>query len=533
MAGASRGHDRVAEHTTEVREDRTFLEQLIAASPSVIWRANADDMSPTYISPNVEQVLGYAPREVLGTRDWTNLIPSGDYEEFRAAATTAADQGKAQFESEHRFLHKNGTVRWIHTLTRFERDPTGKTTSVLNFSQDITARKVAEETGEQARLAAERASLAKNDFLSRMSHELRTPLNAVLGFAQLLEMDPLTPEQHESLSYILKAGRLLLDLINEVLDIARIEAGRLGISPEPVAVAEVTQEALALTAPLAADRDVRLRSEIFENVGSYVLADRQRLKQVLLNLLSNAVKYNHRGGHVTLSEEALPGRLRIRVTDTGAGIPQEKQGRLFIPFERLGTVKGGVEGTGLGLALSKGLTEAMGGSIGVVSQVGEGSTFWIDLPVADAPPERVEGMEDEGLVSTVSTLSERTSTVLYIEDNLSNLELIERILARRPSVKLVSAMQGRLGLTLAREHQPDLILLDQHLPDIPGDEVLRRLQMDLRTRLIPVVAISADQTPGHSDRLLAAGAHACLTKPVDVRELIRLVDATLKLRIGS
>jgi PAS domain S-box-containing protein len=522
----------VAEQTTEVREDKTFLEQLIAASPSVIWRADAHDMRVTYVSPNVERVLGYAPSELLGTRGWTALVPPEDYERFRSETAAASQQGKAQSESEHRFVHKDGTYRWMYTLTRFERNTAGKTTSILGFSQDITPRKVAEETVEQARLEAERASLAKNEFLSRMSHELRTPLNAVLGFAQLLEMDPLTSEQHESLSYILKAGRHLLDLINEVLDIARIEAGRLGISPEPVPVAEVTQEALALTAPLAADRDIRLRSEIFETVGSHVLADRQRLKQVLLNLLSNAVKYNRRGGEVVLSEEALPGRLRIRVTDTGPGIALEKQSRLFIPFERLGTVKGGVEGTGLGLALSKGLTEAMGGSIGVTSRVGEGSTFWIDLPVADAPAERVERMEDEGLLVPGGAPAEKISTVLYIEDNLSNFELIERVLARRPGVKLMSAMQGRIGLALAREHQPDLILLDLHLPDIPGDEVLRRLQTDLRTRLIPVVAISADPTPGQSERLLAAGAHACLTKPVDVRELIRLVDATLKLRIG-
>ncbi|MGQ0569922.1 MAG: ATP-binding protein [Armatimonadota bacterium] len=397
--------------------------------------------------------------------------------------------------------------------------------------QEIQHLKAAEETLEHGRLEAEKANQAKSEFLSRMSHELRTPLNAVLGFAQLLEMDPLTPEQHESLGYILKAGHHLLDLINEVLDIARIEAGRLTIAPEAVPLGEVTREALALIAPLAAERSVRVRSETFDDDGPYVLADRQRLKQVLLNLLTNAVKYNRAGGRVILSDETQENRLRIMVTDTGPGIPSDKTERLFIPFERLGTLQGGVEGTGLGLALSKRLMEAMGGAIGVESQVGRGSTFWIELPLAEGPGESVDRITEEVLVRPVGVPSERTCTVLYIEDNLSNLELIERILARRPAVKLLSAMQGRLGLSLAREHRPDLILLDIHLPDIPGDEILHRLQADPKTRLIPVVVMSSDPTPAQIEQLLAAGAHACLPKPVDVKELIRIVDGSLGLRI--
>ncbi len=521
----------MVERTTEVREDRSFLEQLIAASPSVIWRADADDMSVTYVSPNVEHILGCTPHDIVGTRTWMGRIHPGDYERFRADIAAAAKERKAQFESEYRFLHKDGGYRWLYTLTRFESDAAGQMKSVLGFGQDITERKVAEEAVEQARQEAERASLAKNEFLSRMSHELRTPLNAVLGFAQLLEMDPLSSEQHESLGYIIKAGRHLLDLINEVLDISRIEAGRLTISPEAVPVGEVAQEALALTAPLAAERDIRMRLDILDAAGYHVLADRQRLKQVLLNLLANAVKYNRRGGEVILSEEAFVERLRIRVTDTGPGIPADKQQRLFIPFERLGTARGGVEGTGLGLALSKGLTEAMGGAIGVDSEVGRGSTFWVELPLAEAPAERPERTDDEGPARAVGAPPEKTGTVLYIEDNLSNLELIERILARRPGVKLLSAMQGRMGLNLAREHQPDMVLLDLHLPDIPGDEILRRLHADLRTRLIPVVVISSDPTLEQTERVLAAGAHAFLGKPVDVRELMQLLDETLKLRI--
>jgi CheY-like chemotaxis protein/anti-sigma regulatory factor (Ser/Thr protein kinase) len=345
-------------------------------------------------------------------------------------------------------------------------------------------------------------------------------------------MDPLSPEQRESLGYILQAGRHLLDLINEVLDIARIEAGRLSIAPEPVSLSEVIREALALTAPLAAERAVHVRSEVADDDVHYVLADRQRIKQVLLNLLSNAAKYNRVGGEVAVCYETLQGRVRIRVTDTGPGIPPDKQKRLFIPFERLGTVQGGVEGTGLGLALSKRLAEAMGGTIGVESQVGHGSTFWFELPLIEAPETAGERRVEEIRTRTVDVRShERSYSVLYIEDNLSHLELIEQLLTRRPGVRLLSAMQGRIGLNLAREHRPDLILLDMHLPDVPGSEILHRLQADLRTRLIPVVALSSDPSPEQTERLLASGAHACLAKPIEVKELMAILDQSLRLRI--
>jgi signal transduction histidine kinase len=415
-----------------------------------------------------------------------------------------------------------------HAMTR---QVAAETSTRLRLERDNQALRAAEQTMEQARLEAERANQAKSEFLSRMSHELRTPLNAVLGFAQLLEMDPLTEEQRESLGYILKAGKHLLDLINEVLDIARIEAGRLVVTLEPVPVAEVTREVLTLVAPLAAERAIHVRSRIPETDGPVILADRQRLKQVLLNLLSNAVKYNTVGGDVVVSDETGPDRVRIRVTDTGPGIPEDKRARLFLPFERLGSSQGGVEGTGLGLALSKRLTEAMGGTIGLEAESSQGSTFWLELPTADAVPDFVVNPLDDVALRQASEPGQRVFTVLYIEDNLANLELIERILARRPGIRLLSAMQGRIGWSLSREHQPDLILLDARLPDVPGEEILRRLQADMRTRLIPVVVMSSEPTQGQVDRMMAAGAHACLPKPVDVKELIALVDDALKLRI--
>jgi CheY-like chemotaxis protein len=355
-----------------------------------------------------------------------------------------------------------------------------------------------------------------------MSHELRTPLNAVLGFGQLLEMDELGEEQRVSIGHIMRAGRHLLELINEVLDISRIEAGRFAVSPEPVSVGEVAREALDLIGPLAAERQVRIECLIPDGAGGCVLADRKRLAQVLLNLISNAVKYNRPGGSVSVSAvEGTGGHTRLQVADTGPGIDPAMAHRLFRPFERLGAAPTGVEGTGLGLALSKRLIDAMGGSIGAESRLGEGSTFWVELPATEAPVDRYERDTRQRLPAVGGAAP---LTVLYIEDNLPNLELIQRVLIHRPAVRLISAMQGQLGLDLAREHRPDLILLDLHLPDVPGDEVLGRLRADPRTRGIPVVVISADVTPGQIDRMLNAGVAAYLTKPIDVRRLIELVD---------
>ena len=383
-----------------------------------------------------------------------------------------------------------------------------------------------------ANAEADRANRAKSDFLSRMSHELRTPLNAVLGFGQLLEMRLEHPRDRESVEQILKGGRHLLNLINEILDISRIEAGRLPLSPEPVLVGDAIRRVVDLARPLASERGIALHAERSSLHDRYVLADSQRLQQVLLNLLSNGIKYNRDGGRVTLGcAKTTEGRLRFLVIDTGAGISPALQSRLFTPFDRLGVEAGGVEGTGLGLALSRRLVEAMGGLIGCDSVEGRGSTFWIELPDSGSPAQRSGLDRDGGLVAVRQ--AHRTGTLLYVEDNPSNLRLVERVLAEHTAIRLIAAMQGRLGLALAREHRPDLILADLHLPDMSGEEILRELQGDPALSGTPVVIVSADATPGQMKRLLAAGARGYLTKPIDVQRLLSEIDAALPAREAS
>jgi signal transduction histidine kinase/ActR/RegA family two-component response regulator len=399
-----------------------------------------------------------------------------------------------------------------------------------SLQSEIAERIEAENAARLARAEAERANNAKSEFLSRMSHELRTPLNAVLGFAQLLQMDELRPDQRESVEQIEKAGRHLLDLINEVLDIARVESGHLSLSVEPVEVGSAVAEALLLVRPLAAEREISVTLQESSALSLYARADRQRIKQVLLNLLSNGIKYNRERGSLVIRCSEVPGgRVRLEVADDGPGIPSDRLHRLFTPFERLGAEGTGVEGTGLGLALSKRLVEAMGGALEVSTAPGQGSTFSVELETAGSPEQDSALSKRDELAPGIDPPLH--GTLLYIEDNQANVRLIERVVSRLPNCRLITAMQGSLGLDLAHQHDPDIVLLDLHLPDIPGAEVLRRLREDPTTHDIPVIVISADATPSQIRKLLAEGADAYLTKPLDVQRFLQLVRETLKKRI--
>jgi len=377
-----------------------------------------------------------------------------------------------------------------------------------------------------AKLEADRASHAKSEFLSRMSHELRTPLNAILGFGQLLEREKLPEVQADNVQEVLHAGRHLLDLINEVLDLARIESGKFTVNLEPVALMPLLADCLSLMQPLAENSGIEL-IETNPRGNQQVLADPTRLRQVLLNLLANAIKYNHPQGTVNIDCVSEGDAVTVRVKDTGPGLTAEQQSRLFVPFERLDADKSQVEGTGIGLALSKRLMQLMDGQIGVDSAPGAGSTFWVSLPGARHDPAvtgRAVAFEAE---SHESTTGQSVSDVLYIEDNASNLRLVERILAQRSDIHLISASSPHLGLELAQAHRPALILLDINLPDMDGFEVLRRLRAQAETRAIPVIGVSANAMPKDIERAQAAGFVDYLTKPLDVAAFLKAVDAHL------
>lgn len=377
---------------------------------------------------------------------------------------------------------------------------------------------------QTANAALRAANDAKSEFLSRVSHELRTPLNAVLGFGEILSMSDLTEEQRDWVGSVLKAGRHLLGLLNDVLDVSRIESGQLSLSPEPVALAGLLADTVELVAPMADSHQVRLEAELESRGHYYVLADRQRLRQVLLNLLSNAIKYNRRHGTVTIEVRADEARVWISVVDTGIGIPLDDLARLFIPFERLGAARSGIEGTGLGLVLSRRLAESMHGRLEVTSTPGTGTTFTVELPRAE--PTAVRAAEELSHPPEPRRYAEGTQ-VLYVEDMVANVALVEEIIKLRPGAKLIPAMTGGIALDLAREHRPDLILLDLHLPDVNGERVLRQLRADPDTRRIPVVILSADATGRQLDRLMSIGAQAYVTKPITVRGLLDVLDTHL------
>ena len=481
------------------------------------------DFQRVYANPALRAVLGRPEADVLGASVRETTLP-----EFVELA----------LQSYERVLSTGVSEVWPDQVLTHPATGAAMTMSstvsrvgdrVALVTRDVTSDRVAEREIREAREEANEANRAKTEFLSRTSHELRTPLNAIIGFAQLLELDDLPPAQRESVAQILSGGRHLLDLINEVLDISAIESRDLTISPEPVSLREVVSDVGQLIAPLASERAVRV-SHVGLPEAAYLLADRQRLRQVLLNMLSNAIKYNRRGGTVTVAARPVPGpggtdHLRLEVTDQGPGIEPALLDRVFAPFDRLGAERTETGGTGLGLSLSKALVEAMGGRIGVDSVPGQGATFWFSLPLTSPPVAAESAPAVAARPPIVTDANVGTRKLLYIEDNPSNFRLVERALERRPHFRLIAAMLGSLGLELAREHRPDLVLLDLHLPDLSGEEVLARLRAEPATADIPIIILSAEASPRVRDRLLALGAADYLAKPIDLREFYRIVDS--------
>jgi PAS domain S-box-containing protein len=401
----------------------------------------------------------------------------------------------------------------------------------LLIGADNSVRKQVEAELINAKAAAEKANLAKSDFLSSMSHELRSPLNAILGFAQLMESgSPLpTPAQKASIDQILQAGWYLLELINEILDLALIESGKLSMSQEPMSLVDVMLECQAMIEPQAQKSGIRMSFPQFDSP-YFVKADRTRVKQVLINLLSNAIKYNRARGTVEVTCSAsTANRIRISVRDTGEGLSPEKLAKLFQPFNRLGQEASAEEGTGIGLVVSKRLVELMGGEIGVESTVGVGSVFWIELNLEAEPQPGASSNESLAPIQARVANGAALRTLLYVEDNRANMQLVEQLIARRPHMRLLSAEDGTRGIALARTHQPEVILMDINLPGISGIQALKILRADPATAHIPVLAISANAMPHDIKRGLEAGFFRYLNKPIKVNEFMEALDMALEL----
>jgi len=427
------------------------------------------------------------------------------------------------------------TVVSFNATTFYDRDR--KLQGVFAAARDITERKrldqVLQEKNvelESARSVAEKANLSKSEFLSSMSHELRSPLNAILGFAQLMESgSPLpTSAQKASIDQILKAGWYLLELINEILDLALIESGRLTLSLEPMSLVDVMLECQAMIEPQAQKNGIRMSFPRFE-IPVFITADRTRVKQVLINLLSNAIKYNRARGAVEVTCSATTEkRIRISVHDTGEGLSPDKRAQLFQPFNRLGQEASAEEGTGIGLVVSKQLVELMGGEIGVESSVGTGSMFWFELNLAAAPQPVIGAAEPIAPHQAHVQHGAVQRTLLYVEDNQANMQLVEQLIARRPDMRLLTAGNGKLGIEMARSHQPEVILMDINLPGMSGIQALKILRVDPATAHIPVLAISANAMPHDIKKGLEAGFLRYLTKPIKVNEFMDALDMALE-----
>ena len=515
-----------------LRDQQFYTRSLIESNIDALMTTNPSGII-TDVNKQMEALTGCTRDELIGAPFKSYFT---DPERAEAGIKLVLSEKKVtNYELTARATDGRQTVVSYNATTFYDRDR--KLQGVFAAARDVTERKrldqALQETNvalENAKLVAEKANLAKSDFLSSMSHELRTPLSAILGFAQLMESGSPSPttSQKRSIDQILKAGWYLLELINEILDLALIESGKLSLSLEPISLAEIVRECHAMIEPQAQKRDIRMTFPRFE-IPYFVKADRTRVKQVLINLLSNAVKYNRVGGTVVVDCIAsLPGRIRIRIKDTGEGLTPDKLTHLFQAFNRLGKEAGTEEGTGIGLMLSKRLVELMKGEIGVASTPGAGSVFWIDLNLTAEPQLAVAATGPSAAAHAEIHADGRLRTLLYVEDNPANLMLVEDLIARRSDIRLLSARDGNRGVEIARASRPDAILMDINLPGISGIQALGILAEDPATAHIPVIALSANAMPHDIEKGLAAGFFRYLTKPIKVDKFMDTLELALK-----
>ena len=515
-----------------LRDQQFYTRSLIESNIDALMATDPAGII-TDVNKQTEALTGCTRDELIGA-PFKNYFTDPDRAEAGIKRVLSGSR-VTDYELTARARDGKETVVSYNATTFHDRDR--KLQGVFAAARDVTERKLFERALqennlelERAKAAAEKANLAKSEFLSSMSHELRSPLNAILGFAQLINSDspPPTPSQTASIDQILHAGWYLLQLINEILDLAQIESGKLALSSEPTSLADVMLECQAMIEPQAQKRGIKMTFPK-SGVPAFVHADRTRLKQVLINLLSNAIKYNQANGTVVVDcTRATPERIRISVRDTGAGLPPDMLQQLFQPFNRLGQERSTEEGTGIGLVMSKRLVELMGGLIGVESKVGLGSVFWFELNSAAEPQLSADTAQPEAIAQVHVPHGTPMRTLLYVEDNPANLKLIEQLIARRRDIRLLTARDGSLGIQLARAHQPEVILMDINLPGISGIEALKILREDSDTAHIPVVALSANAMPRDIEKGLQAGFFRYLTKPIKVDEFMDTLEVALQ-----
>ena len=476
-------------------------------------------------NPKLREMIGYGA-DVLSQHSLGGLTHADDQAGITADLARLLQGALPEVQRRSRLQRSDGQTLWVQLSLSVLRGPDGQPLRLVAVVEDITERRLREDA-ELGRHQAETANRAKNEFLSRMSHELRTPLNAMLGFGQLLDLDrrpALAPHQSGWVAQVLKAGWHLLEMINDTLDLSRIDAGMMRMTLTPIPLGPLVAHCAAMVEPAAAKRGISLRLSLAADA-QHVLGDETRLKQVISNLLSNAVKYNTPGGHVEVSTRCgVNQRLELRVQDTGLGLSTAQLADLFQPFNRLGREAGDIEGTGIGLVISRRLAELMGGSLHAESPPGQGATFVLTLPSAAA--EALAPAQESPLIDSAARYRHRR--VHYIEDNETNVEVMRGMLAQRPQVTLAVSTLGLDGLQAVRAQRPDLILLDMHLPDVDGLELLRQLQRDPACADIPVMVVSADATPARIEEALAAGARLYLTKPLNLVDFLAMLDDQLE-----
>jgi signal transduction histidine kinase/CheY-like chemotaxis protein len=488
------------------------------------WDAALDQVT---MSPLAAQIYGF-PVGVVVTRAQMREHLSPEEADYACKSWDEALINHTDYNNDYRVNRPGKTACWVAMTGRGSYTEEGVLIGMNGVIQDITERKRVELELIEAKLVADKANLAKSEFLSSMSHELRTPLNAILGFAQLLESGtpPPTPSQKLRLDEIIKAGWYLLELINEILDLALIESGKVTLLIESLALVDVLLECMAMIEPQAQQHGIKLILHPIDN-SWLAKADRTRVKQVLLNLLSNAIKYNSKQGTIEVACTLnTAGRIRISIKDEGAGLSPEQVAQLFQSFNRLGQEAGIEEGTGIGLVVSKHLVELMGGRIGVESTVGVGSEFWIEL-MKDSALHSVANAKMANMPKPVLQNNPVLSAVLYIEDNLTNIMLVEHIISDLTYLRLLSAFDGKQGIALACSQLPSIILMDITLPDMRGIDLLKTLQLDPRTAHIPIIALSGNTLANDVQLGLEAGFFRYLTKPIKVQELINALNDAL------